>query len=227
MVIQSWTDVVVGSLQNLWYGVINFLPSLIGALIVFIIGLIVAGGLGTLVEKIFEALRLDSLLSRIGLTPYFERAGLRLRGARFLGQLVKWFLVIVFLLAASDILGLFALSAFLSDVLLYVPNVIVAVLIMLAAVVVASFLKKLVVASVLSAKLHAAHFLGTLTWWAIIIFGFLTALVQLNVAVSVINTLITGFIAMLALAGGLAFGLGGREYAGYLVNKLRDHTEKR
>jgi len=227
MVVQSWADVVVGSLQGLWLGVANFIPNLIGALIIFIIGLIVAAGLGSLVEKIFDAARLDTLLSKLGLGPYFERAGLRLRGARFLGQLVNWFLVIVFLLAASDVLQLFALSAFLHDVLFYIPNVIIAVLIMLAAVVVANFLKRLVTASVLSARLHAAHFLGSLTWWSVVIFGLLSALVQLSIATSIIQSIVTGFIAMLALAGGLAFGLGGRDYAGYLIGKLRENTEHR
>jgi len=224
MAVQSWTDVVVGSLQNLWTGFANFLPNLVGALIVLVVGLIVAAGLGTLVEKIFEAIKLDSFLSKLGLGPYFERAGLKLRGAYFLGRLVYWFIVVAFLLAASDSLGLYALSGFLKDVLGYIPNVIAAVLIMLAAVVVGNLLKRLVTASVLSAKLHAAHFLGTLTWWSVVVFGFLTALVQLNIASSVINTIITGFIAMLALAGGLAFGLGGRDYASYLVGKLREHT---
>lgn len=227
MVVQNWTDVIAGSLQSVWYGVIGFLPNLIGALIVFIIGLVVAAVLGSLVEKIFNSLKLDGLLSKLGLTPYFERAGLRLRGARFLGQLVNWFLIIVFLLAAADILGLFALSAFLKEALFYIPNVVAAVLVMLAAVVIANFLRKLVTASIMSARLHAANFLGTLTWWAVVVFGFLTALIQLNVASGVINSLITGFIAMLALAGGLAFGLGGRDYAAYLINKLREHTERR
>jgi hypothetical protein len=227
MVVQSWTDVVVGSLQDLWAGFARFVPNLVGALVIFIVGLIVATGLGTLVEKVFEAVKLDAFLARLGLVPYFERAGLKLRGAHFFGKLVYWFIVIAFLLATSDILGLFALSAFLRDILAYLPNVVAAVLIMLAAVVVANFLKKLVTASVLSAKLHAAHFLGTLTWWSVVIFGLLSALVQLNIATSIINSVITGFIAMLALAGGLAFGLGGRDYASHLIGKLRDHTEAR
>lgn len=227
MVIQSWTDVVITSLQNLWYGFMGFIPNLIGALIVLVVGLVVAAGLGTLVEKLFNAIKLDAALGKLGLGPYFERAGLRLRGSHFLGKLVYWFIVVAFLLAASDILQLSALSGFLRDVLAYIPNVIVAVVVMLASLVVAGFLKKLVMASVMSARLHAAHFLGTLTWWSVVVFGFLTALVQLNIAASVINTLITGFIAMLAIAGGLAFGLGGREYATSLINKLRDHTEPR
>lgn len=226
MIIQSWTDIVVGSLQNLWLGFANFVPNLIGALIVLIIGLIVAAGLGALVEKIFGAIKLDSLLEKLGLKPYFERAGMKLRGSYFLGRLVYWFIVIAFLLAASDSLGLYALSGFLTNVLNYLPNVIAAVLIMLVAVVLGNFLRRIVIASVLGAKLHAAHFLGSLIWWALVIFGFLAALSQLNIAADIVNSIVTGFIAMLALAGGLAFGLGGRDYAAHLVGKLKDRTER-
>ncbi len=227
MVIQSWTEIVVASLQNVWLQFANFIPSLVGALIVLIIGLIVATGLGALVQKIFEALRLDTFLEKLGLKPYFERAGLKLRASYFLGQLVYWFIVIAFLLAACTSLGLYALSSFLNEILAYLPNVIAAVLIMLAAFVLGNFVRRIVMASVLSAKLHAAHFLGTLTWWAVVVFGFLAALTQLQIAVTIIQSIVTGFIAMLALAGGLAFGLGGRDYAARLLEKLRDRTESR
>lgn len=226
MLVQNWTDVIIGSLQGMWIGAVNFIPNLMGAVIVFIVGLLVAAGLSALVEKIFIAVRLDAFLAKLGVEPYFERAGLRLRGAKFLGELVNWFLIVAFLLAASDILGLQALSVFLRDILFYIPNVVVAVLIMLAAVVLGNFLKRVVIASVLSARLHAAHFLGTAAWWVVMVFGSFAALVQLNIATAIINSLITGIIAMLAIAGGLAFGLGGREYAAHLLQKLRDHTER-
>ena len=225
MVVQSWTDIVVGSLQNLWWGVINYLPNLVGALVVLVIGLIVAAGLAALVEKILEGVRLDTLLEKIGLKPIFERAGIKLRAAYFFGKLVYWFVIIAFLLAVADSLQLYALSEFLTAILNYLPNVIAAVLIMLAALVLAHFLRKVVTASVMSAKLHSGPFLGTVTWWAITVFGFLTALAQLNIAATIIQTIVTGFIAMLALAGGLAFGLGGKDYANHLLNKLKDRTE--
>jgi hypothetical protein len=227
MYAQSWTDVVVGSLQNVWAQFAGFMPNLIGALLVLIIGLIVAAVLGALVEKIFEGLRLDTFLEKLGLKSHFERAGLRLRASFFLGRLVYWFIAIAFLLAASDSLGLYELSGFLNSVLAYMPNVIAAVLIMLAAFVLGNFVRRVVTASVMSARLHAAQFLGTLTWWAIVVFGLLAALTQLQIAVTIIQSIVTGFIAMLALAGGLAFGLGGKDYAGHLLNKLRDRTESK
>jgi hypothetical protein len=227
MNIQSWTEVTVNSLQSLWGQALSFLPSLIGALIVIIVGLIIASGLRALIERIVGALKVDSLLKKIGLSPFFERAGLAINSGKFLGLLVYWFLVIVFIMAATDILGLFGVSMFLRDILSYIPNIIVAVLIMLAAFILANFLKSLVKASVSGAKLHGSKFLGTLAWWTTVIFGFLTALIQLGIATTIFNTLIIGLTAMLALAGGLAFGLGGKDYAAYLLEKLRRETEER
>lgn len=225
MLIQTWTGVLVTSLQNLWVQVLSWLPSLLGAVIVFVIGLIVAAGVGSLVEKIIAALRLDALLRKVGLEEYTRRANLELNSGHFVGQLVYWFLLLAFLLAASDILGFFALSGFLRDVLLYIPNLVIAVLIMLATVVAANIVKHLTRASVMGAKLHAAKSLASAAWWVIVVFGLLASLVQLGIAVSIINTVITGLIAMLALAGGLAFGLGGKDYAADIMQRLQKELE--
>ncbi len=224
MIIQNWADVLVLSLQGLWSGFIYFLPFIVGAVVVLIIGLIVASGLGALVEKVIAALRLDAALAKTGVDEYFRRGGMELNVARFLGKLVYWFVVIAFFLAAADILRFSALSEFLRAVLYYVPQVAVAVLIMLAAVVLANFLRSLVRASVASAKMHTSKFLGALTWWSVVVFGFLAALSQLGIAVTIINIILTGFVVMLAIAGGIAFGLGGRDYASYLVSRLRDEV---
>ena len=227
MYVQTWADVILFSLQNLWQGFVMFLPTLIGAIIIFFVGLIVAAGLGKIVEKLVNALRLNRLLEQLGLGKVLERADLRLNSGRFVGLLVQWFFVIVTLLAISDILSLRAFSDFLTQVLLYVPNVVIAVLIMLAGVVVASFGAKIVRASVLAARLHSAHFLGVLTKWAVLVFAFLAALSQLGIAGALVNPLIMGFVAALALAVGLAFGLGGRDVAAAWLEKLKDEASHR
>jgi len=227
MFVQTWVDVIRFSLQNLWQGFVLFLPAFLGALIIFFVGLVIATGLGKVVEKLIDALKLDRLLDQLGLGKVLERANVRLHSGRFVGVLVQWFFIIVTLLAVSDILNLFAFSDFLKQVLLYVPNIVVAVLIMLTGVVMATFLAKLVRASVLAARLHAAHFLGTLAKWSILVFAFLAALSQLGVAGALVNTLIIGFVAMLALAGGLAFGLGGRDVAAAWLEKLKEEISNR
>ncbi len=227
MIIENWLNVLRASIQELWITVANFLPSLIGALAVFIVGLIVAAVLEKVAERLIFYIRLDILLKKVGLEAIVERAHMKLNSGHFVGKIVYWFFVLAFLLAASDILGFFTLSAFLRDVLSYIPQVLVAMLILLAAFVLANFLRGLVRASVMSANLHGAKGLGMLTWWVVMIFGLLTALVQLGVAVSIINTLITGLIAMISLAGGLAFGLGGKEMAAKWLQKAEDEIEHR
>lgn len=214
-------------LVNIWSNSITLLPNLFAALAIFVVGLMVATAVSALIQRLLEGLKFDSLLKHLGLEPYFTRAGLALRASWFIGQLTFWFLAVAFLIAAADILSLSAFSVFLQNVLWYIPNIVIAILMMLAAVVLANFVRGVVRASVKSARLPAAHFLGTLTWWVIVIFGFFAVLNQLDIASEIVNALVTGFIAMLALAGGLAFGLGGRDYAAHLINRLREHTESR
>ena len=224
MLVQSWLNVVTVSLQNLWQLVISFIPSLLGAIVVLIIGLIVAAGLERLVERLAFYLKLDAMLKRLGVESYLDRTGMKLNAGVFLGKIVYWFILVAFFVAASDILGFAALSSFLNDVLRYIPNVLVAALILLATVVVANFVKGVVAASVMGARLHAAKFLGVVAWWVVMVFGFLTAAVQLNIAVSIINAVVTGIIAMFALAGGLSLGLGGRDAAMRWVNRMEDEV---
>jgi len=227
MFVQTWADVISFTLQNLWSGFVMFLPSFLGALVILIVGLVIAAGLGKVVEKLIDALKLDRLLDQLGLGKILDRADIRLHSGRFVGVLVQWFFVVVTLLAVSDILKLEAFSSFLTQVLLYVPNIVIAVLIMLVGVVVSAFLSKLIRASVLASRLHSAHFLGALTKWAVLIFAFLASLSQLGVAGALVNTLIMGFVAMMALAGGLAFGLGGRDVAAAWLEKLRSEVSNR
>ena len=204
-----------------------FLPNFLGALVIIVVGLVIAAGLGKVVEKLVDALKLDRVLDQLGLGKILDRADIRLHSGRFVGVLIQWFFVVVTLLAVSDVLKLEAFSGFLTQVLLYVPNIVIAVLIMLVGVVVAAFLAKLVRASVLASRLHSAHFLGALTKWSVLIFSFLAALSQLGVAGALVNTLIMGFVAMMALAGGLAFGLGGRDVAAAWLEKLRSEVSNR
>lgn len=220
--IQTWGVITVSSLQNIWTGFIGFLPILIGALVVLIIGWIVAIALGKLAMQIVRAFRVDQLIEKIGFKKGFEKVGYKVDVAHWFGELVKWFLIIVFVMAAADILGLVQVSDFLSEVLYYVPNIIVAIVILLAGAIVAGFLSRLVSGSVKVAGFGKADFLAAVTRWAIMTFAVLAALDQLGVARSIINTLITGFVAMIAIAGGLAFGLGGRDIAGSMLKKVKD-----
>lgn len=212
--VQTWSDAIVGSLSGMWIQFAYFIPNLIAALIVFFIGWAVAVAGGRLVEKLLVVLRVNQAFERLqGLQTATERAGLSLNVPYVVGEIVKWFLLIVTLLATTDILGLNEISTFLTSVLLYIPNVVVAALILVIAVVLANFVYKTVLASIKAAGFDSANTIAAISKWAIIVFALLAALIQLNVAVTLIQTIVTAFFAMIALAGGLAFGLGGKEIA--------------
>jgi hypothetical protein len=193
---------------------ISFIPSLVAALIVFFVGWAIAIAIGRVVEKLLVILRINQAFENIkGLKEAAGRASLKINIPLLIGEIVKWFLIVVTLLAATDILGLQEVSGFLREVLAYIPNVVVAALILVIAVVLGNFVYRTVEASVRAAGFSAGSAIAAMSKWAIIIFALMAALLQLNVAVSLIQTVLTAVFAMLALAGGLAFGLGGKEMA--------------
>lgn len=227
----DWSDAIMRSLSGLWYQVADFIPNFIAALVVFFVGWAIAIAAGRLVERMLVVFRINQAFEYFkGLKAAVERAGLHLNVPLVIGEIVKWFLIVVTLLATTDILGLDAISEFLTSVLLYIPNVVVAALIMIIAVALANVVYRAVAASIAAAGFTSSGVIAAISKWAIIIFAFLAALVQLNVAVPLIQTVVTAFFAMLALAGGLAFGLGGKELAARTLSKLEaelgEHRER-
>jgi len=217
--IENWGDVFARSLQGVWYGVASFVPNLIIALIIFAIGWVLASLIEKLVETIFKALKIDAALKTAGLEDVVKRAGHNLNSGLFVGALVKWFVIIVFLVASFDVLGLTQVTSFLRDVVAYLPQVIIAVLILMVAVIIANAMQKLVVASSRAAHVKSAELLGRITKWAIWIFALLTALFNLGIAPGLIQTIVMAVFAGAALALGLAFGLGGKDIAKGLLEK--------
>ncbi|MCB9805975.1 hypothetical protein H6775_02320 [Candidatus Nomurabacteria bacterium] len=223
-----WIEVLNESFQSVLAGVVSVLPNLIIAIVIVIIGWIVGAALSKVIEQILKSIKLDKALSTAGLHSLVEKSGFSLNSGKFIGELVKWFVIVVFLVAAFDVLGLSQVNDFLRGVVIgYLPQVIAAVLILLIAVVVAEAMRKVVSASAKAAGLMSANFLGSVTKWAIWIFAVLAALFQLGIAATFIQTLFTGAVVALALALGLAFGLGGKDAARDYVAKLRDEISDR
>ena len=223
MIIQTWGEFLVASFQTLSLQVLSVVPNLLISLIIFVVGWVVAMVVGQWIAQILKAARLDAALSSIGIGELVNKAGYRLNAGAFIGRIVQAFIVIIFLITALDVLHLTQINLFLYEVVLnYIPNVIVAILMLLLAAVIADFLQKLVVASAKAADVVYAELLGGLTRWAVWIFAILAALNQLNIAAVFAQTLFTGLVAMLAIAGGLAFGLGGQQAAARYIEKLRE-----
>jgi len=221
--INTWGNVLSASLKGIWLGIAGFIPTLLAAIIIAVIGWIVGAILFKLISQLVKLTKVDNALKAAGFEKIVERSGFKLDAGVFLGSLVKWFFIIVFLVAAFDVLGLKQVTAFLSDVVLgYLPQVIVAALIILAAAVVAEAMQKLVVGTAKAANIKSANFAGSIVKWAIWIFAILAAIMQLGIVVSFINTLFTGVIIAASLALGLAFGLGGQEAAARYIEKVRN-----
>ena len=221
MILKTWSEVLAQSFQDLWMGVINFVPNLVVAIIIFIAGWVVGSLLGRVISQIVKSLKVDNALRSAGSEALLNRAGFRLNSGRFLGGLVKWFVIVVFLVASFDVLGLSQVNEFLQQVvLLYLPQVIVAVLILLVAALIADAMQSVVKGSAKAAEIKSANFLGNVTKWAIWVFAILMALYQLGVAAAFVQTLFTGFVVALALATGLSFGLGGKDTAARILQKM-------
>lgn len=221
----TWGDVLKASFQDIWLGVASFIPNFLAAIVLFIVGWLIAVILGRLVAQIIKTVKLDSALRSAGFDKVVEKGGFSLNSGHFLGELVKWFFIVVSLVSALDILGLKAATNYLSTVVLnYLPNVIVAALILLFSIVIAQTLKKLVVSSARAANISSAHVLGEITKWAIWIFAFMAALSQLEILNGFIQPLFIGIIAAISLALGLSFGLGGKDAAARYLDKVKEEV---
>jgi small-conductance mechanosensitive channel len=226
--LDTWTTVLQNSFEQVFAGVLSVIPNLIIAVIIVLLGWIIGAALSKVVEQILKSVKLDKALATAGINEVVEKGGFKLNSGKFLGELVKWFTIVVFLITAFDVLGLQQVNDFLSGVVIgYIPQVIAAVLILLIAAVIAEALRKTVVASSKAAGIDSANFLGSVTKWSIWIFAALAALFQLGIGAIFIQTLFTGVVVALALAFGIAFGVGGKDAASDAVDKIKKEISSR
>jgi len=222
MLLNTWGEVLTLSFQNLWVGVVNFVPNLVIAIIILILGWLVGVLLDRAIWQVFKTLKIDDALRRAGFESFVRRGGVNLDSGAFIGGLVKWFVIVIFLIAALDVLGLSQVNFFLQDVVLgYLPRVLAAALVLLVAGVIGDATGRVVVTAAKTAGLDSAHFVGAVAKWAVWIFAILVALSQLGIAATFSQTLFTGIVIAVSLALGLSFGLGGQEAASRFIEKLR------
>ncbi len=224
----TWGEVFNASLQDLWWGLVQFAPKFVIAIVFFVVGWILGSLIAKAVEQVFSALKIDNLLKSVGADDFFKQAGMRLDTGYFVGQVIKWFVIVVFLLPSLNLVGLNDISAFLQySVLGFLPRVVVAAFILIIATILSEALSKTIVASAKSMNLSSANMLGVVSKYVIWIFAFIIALGQLGVAEYYMSVLFTGVIAMFALGGALAFGLGGKEHASKLISKVSEEMSQR
>ncbi|MDP2684646.1 MAG: hypothetical protein Q8P20_06425 [bacterium] len=215
------TQIVVNSTSNFWTKFVDYLPTLILALVLLFVGFILAWLFEIISRRIMKFIMLDKIVEKIGLRSLFDKAGLKVSFTRLLSGVVYWFVLLVFLASVVNVLGLNQLTDFLNSLVAYLPNVIAAVAILIIGILVANLLYGIVKNASESAKLKSSNFLASLTKWSIFVFAFIAALVQLKIASDLLTVLFTGIVVMISIAGGLAFGLGGKDAAKDIINKIK------
>lgn len=205
------------SLTNGLTAVANFIPKFLAGLIIILLGVIIASVLKQTLVEIFKALKIEAFLRKYGVPEGKEGFA----WTNILAEIVRWFVLILFLIPTADVWGLPQIVTVLNTFLLYLPNVFVAATIGVIGFVFARLTHDVVLASTRNLSAETSGAIASVARWAITVFVLLAILTQLGVAADLIRILFTGFVAMVAIAGGIAFGLGGQDAAKDLLASIQ------
>ncbi|GCE25629.1 hypothetical protein KDA_11130 [Dictyobacter alpinus] len=217
--VTNWGTAIYASLANALSLFFGFIPKLVGFLVILLIGWIVAAALDKAVTLLLRRVGFDRLGDRIGMSRFTQQANIRMDPASLLGKIVFWFVFLIFLVPACNALELNSVSSLVTQIISYIPNVFVAVIVLLLGMLLSNVVADLVRGTTASARMANPNFLANIARYAILGFTALVALEQLQIAPALITTLFTAIVGAIALACGLAFGLGGRESAQRLLER--------
>jgi hypothetical protein len=215
-------DILGQALIDTGMTLISFLPSVIIAIVIFALGWAFGTVLGQAVNHLISVLRIDRALHQAGFDKLSERAGIRVSLAGFFGGIVKWLVVVAFTIASAEILGLSQVTQLLRDILVYIPQVIIAAVILVISMLLGDFVSRLVSHSVKATGMNGEMAAQMSKWAIIIVGGVFPALTQLRIAQGLVEVLFTGVVFAVSLALGLSFGLGGRDAAARAIEKLHN-----
>ena len=218
-VITDWGTAIFNSLASALTQLFAFVPKLVGFLVILLIGWLVASALSRAVTFLLRKVGFDRIADRIGLSRLEQQMGVKADAAGILGKLTYWFIFLIFLVPAVDSLGLTTVSTLLGQVIGYLPNVFVAILVLFLGTLAATFVADLVRGATSSARIGNPNVFANIARFAILGFVALIALEQLQIASSLLNILFTAIVGSTALAFGLAFGLGGQDAARKYLNR--------
>ena len=215
--VENWGDAVLLSITQALSNFLGFLPALIGAIVVLILGWIVSGVLAGLIEKALKAIGFERASQTAGIAGFIARSGSDWTASKVVAEIVKWFIRLVAIQAAAQILGMGQISEIVNSILLFLPNVIVALAIIVLGAFIAKFVAGIVRGTVGEMGFGNADLIAGIARYAIIVFAVIAAVDQIGIAETVVNTLFIGAVAAVALAVGLAFGLGGQQTAAQMT----------
>ncbi len=213
--------ILTASFNSAFYAVVNFIPKFLAGAIILLIGVIVASILKQVVLSLFRTLKVETFLKKYGVPEAKDEFS----WSNILSEIVRWFVIIVFLIPTADVWGLPRIITVLNEFLNYLPNVFVSAVIAMVGFVFARLSHDIILASVKGVDSQTASTIASVTRWAINVFVILAVLSQLGVATDLIRILFTGLVAMLAIAGGIAFGLGGQGAAKDVIARVKQKLE--
>lgn len=216
-VVTDWGTAVLTSLTAALALLLSAIPKVLGFLVILIIGWFIAAALAKAVSSLLRAVKFNDLAQRAGLSGFVQKMGLHTDAAGFVATIAKWFVRLIVLVSAFDALGLPAVSQVLQQLLLWLPNLVVAMVALVIGGLAANALSRLVRGAAAEAKLGNPDLLASIARIAVWAFAIVIAVNQIGIATTLIDTLFMAIVGALALALGLAFGLGGRETAATIV----------
>lgn len=215
-------DTLLTSFNNAVTAIVRYIPNFVAGLVILLIGIIVASIVKQIVVGLLKALKIEAFLKKYGVPELREE----LSWTNIIAELIRWFIIIIFLIPTADVWGLPRVTTILNEVLLYLPNVIVAAIVALVGFVFARLAHDVILVSAKKIDPRTATGIASVARWAINIFVILAVLTQLGVAADLVRILFTGFVAMVAIAGGIAFGLGGKEVARDTLDGARKRLKR-
>jgi len=215
--VTNWTQAIMASTEGALALFLAAIPRVIGFLIILVIGWLIASALAGIVAGLLRSMQFNSMADRSGFTGFVRNMGMHTDAAGFVAVATKWFVRLIVLMVAFDALGLPAVSQVLQQILLFIPNLIVALVVLIVGGLIANASSRVVRGTTSEAGFSNPDLLATIARFAVWAFAVLIAVNQIGVASSLVNILFMGFVGALALAGGLAFGLGGRDTASEIV----------
>ncbi len=222
----SFTDTLVGSFRDAFSMVVSAIPRILGFIIIVAIGWFVSTLLARGVVTLLRAIRFDELMQRSGLADFIAKMGTGIDSAGVVAAIVKWIVRLVVLLVAFDALGLPAVSDVMRQLLLWLPDLVVAIFVLFIGGIAARALGNVVRGATAESGFANPETLANVARTSVWAFAIVVAINQLGIATNLINTLFTGFVGALAIALGLAFGLGGRDLASRTLENWYDHAQE-
>ena len=213
-------ETLIQPLQDALGVFLSFIPQLIGALIILIVGYVIAKALQAIVGRVLEGIGFDRWMERGGIKQFFDRADTEHTPHSILGRLVFWFVFIIAITMAADALGIPQVSAVLAQLIAYIPSIIAAILILILAALLANFLSSIVRGAT------GSEILASVARYAIIVYAVFAAVTQLGIAVELTAPTFLIVLGAVALAAAIAFGLGSREVAQDIIEKAYNRRDE-